>query len=451
MHIERILVLEDSPEVANLVTEVLLHLHYTVRNASTIQEARSILQSSTIDLVLADVRLPDGDGIEFLREIQAEKDPPMFIMMSGYGTIETATESMRLGALDFLVKPFRPEQLEVALKRSENWKRLAAENTYWRSQASEHRPQWSLIGKSAAMLEVQRLIRQIGPTNATVLISGESGTGKEVVARSLFEESPRFNRPFIKLNCAAIPENLIESELFGHEKGAFTGAVNKRLGRFELADGGTLLLDEISDLPLLLQVKLLRVLQEREFERVGGSQTLSVDVRILAATNRDLKAAVTKGKFREDLFYRLNVVPIHLPPLRQRPEDVPLLLAHYLKHFAIRHGKPEPVVAPEALEAIQNAPWPGNIRELQNATERAVILAEPGKALTHMDFGLVEQQNSIQKSWTAESELSIDLMERRTIKAALERTQGNKTRAAKLLGISIRALQYKLQAYNKGG
>ncbi len=446
MHIERILILEDTPEVASLTAEVLKNLNYTAQTVGTLQEARNALKATHYDLILVDVRLPDGSGIDLLRELQTEKSPPLQIMMSGYGTIESATEAMRLGAADYLVKPFTNDQLEVAVQRAESWKRLAAENIYLRNQANEPRSDMTLIGKSPAMQEVHNLVRQIGPTNATVLIHGESGTGKELVAQALFKSSPRNNHPFIKLNCAAIPENLIESELFGHEKGSFTGALNKRLGRFELADKGTLLLDEISEIPLSLQVKLLRVLQEREFERVGGNRTLSVDVRILATTNRDLKAAVGRGTFREDLFYRLNVVPIHLQPLRERPGDIELILEHFLKHFAVLHGKSIPQVPPETRQAIAKAPWHGNVRELQNSIERAVILSDPTRPLQPIDFSLVvEHQISIHLGSVSSEDLSIDVMEKRLIKMALEKTHGNRTQAAKLLGISLRTLQYKLQ------
>ncbi len=447
MHIERILVVEDDAQMSKLIDEILTPTHRTLQSVGSVAAARQALRSGDFDLVLCDVRLPDGNGIEILRESHAQRDPPLYLMMSGYATIESATEAMREGAVDYLVKPFSPDQLDVALQRAETWKRITVENALLRRDATVNE---ILLGESPAIQKVRRLIQQIGPTDATVLIHGESGTGKELVARALVEASPRLHQPFVRLNCAAIPENLMESELFGHERGSFTGAHSKRIGRFELAHGGTLLLDEISEIPLTLQAKLLRVLQEKEIERVGGSRTIAVNVRILATTNRDLKSAVERELFREDLFYRLNVVPIHLPPLRERPGDVDLLLEHCLKHFAVHHGKPLPQVSEEARQFLRGASWPGNVRELQNAVERAVLLATAGHPLGIADFGAMvpSAPSSASAAFPAadgEEDLSVSRMEQHLIRRALDQTGGNRTRAAKRLGISLRTLQYKLR------
>jgi DNA-binding NtrC family response regulator len=352
---------------------------------------------------------------------------------------------MRLGAADYIVKPFTEDQLEVVINRVESVRRLTSENAYLRQQETDDQATSTLIGESSPIKEVQRLILQVAPTQATVLVFGESGTGKELVARALVTSSPRANQPYVKMNCAAVPESLLESELFGHEKGAFTGAVQKRTGRFELADGGTILLDEITEMPLPLQAKLLRVLQEREFERVGGSRTISVDVRVIATTNRDLKVSVEEGKFREDLYYRLNVVPVHVAPLRDRTGDHDLLVKHFLKFFEHRHGKSKLSISEAALEMIRKANWPGNVRELQNTIERAVILALPGSEIQPSDIGILQSPKTNSHTLTSDLEdLSVENMEARLIDLALARTNGNITHAARLLGLSVRTLHYKL-------
>ena len=330
MHIERILILEDEKNFSDIIASILSDLGYTVDTVTTIQRARDFLQRTPYDLALMDVNLPDGSSIEILRDLSGKKEAPFFISMSGQATLETAIEAMRLGASTYLIKPFTATQLEVALGQLEKWKRLSVETEYHRRRESSNGRTEKIIGNSPATQQLKQLIQQVGPSDATVLIHGESGTGKELVASALVAASSRCNQPYIKLNCTAISENLIESEFFGHEKGAFTGAVSKRIGRFEMAEGGTLLLDEISELPLTLQAKLLRVLQEREFERVGGHHTLRVNVRVLASTNRNLQAFVKEGRFREDLFYRLNVVPINVLPLRHRQEDIGVLLDRFL-------------------------------------------------------------------------------------------------------------------------
>ncbi|MCC7518776.1 MAG: sigma-54-dependent Fis family transcriptional regulator [Verrucomicrobiae bacterium] len=444
MRFERVLVVDDDPQIVELIRNFLAPSRETLRCAGTLAEARQALSNKGFDLVVCDVQLPDGNGVDFLRETGAQKDPPAFIMMSGYGTIESATEAMRNGAADYLVKPFQSNQLDVAIARLERWRQVEGENAYLRNEAAAG-GLGEILGKSAEMEAVRQLISRVAATDATVLIQGESGTGKELVAKAIHREGPRRNRPFIRLNCAAIPESLLESELFGHERGAFTGAHTKRAGRFELANGGTLLLDEISEMSIALQAKLLRVIQEREFERVGGTHTLRVDVRLLSTTNRDLEAHIKRGAFREDLYYRINVIPIRLPPLRRHPEDLEELLHHFLARFAEHHGRPQPELRAETWVALRAAPWPGNVRELQNCVERALLLSGGDRPLAPDDFDFLAPAAGEAPPSPFGEDLSLAGMEKRLIRAALERSQGRRAEAARLLGISLRTLQYKLR------
>src|SRR5579872_5307449 len=337
MPIEKIIVLEDDLIVRKNLEQQLRQRRYDVASAGTIAGAQEFMAKDTFDLIFVDVRLPDGEGTDLLRELQSRPQKPLVVMVTGFGSVESAVECMRNGAFDYMLKPFSNDQLEVTLKKAENFSQLLKVNEYF-SHAEEDDSGYELLGQSAPMENLRQLIRKVARTQATVLIAGESGTGKELVARALYRESPRANAPFIKLNCAAIPENLIESEFFGHEKGAFTVALNKREGRFELAHGGTILLDEISEIAPTVQAKLLRVLQERELERVGGSRTIKVDVRVLATTNRNLEQSVMRKEFREDLYFRLNVLPIIIPPLRERRDDILLLAEQFLRSAARKHG-----------------------------------------------------------------------------------------------------------------
>ncbi|MDD2710501.1 MAG: sigma-54 dependent transcriptional regulator [Verrucomicrobiae bacterium] len=460
MNIERILIMDDDTLLCRFMETHLKRRGYTVSTVNSIADARAALGQGSFDLVFSDIRFPDGDGIEFLRSLRKDNNPILHIMMTGYGSVSSAVESMKLGSSDYLVKPFTVDQIDVALERLETWKRISNENEYFRRQQAEQQGTQELLGKSEGMLRVRSLIERVAATNATVLIQGESGTGKELVAGAIWSASPRRNNPFIKFNCAAVPENLMESELFGHEKGAFTGAYNRRDGRFQMADGGTLLLDEVSEIPISLQAKLLRVLQESEFERVGGNKTIKVDVRILATTNRNLKVSVEKGEFREDLYYRLNVFPIIVPPLRERQEDIDLLLQYYLQKHAGQYGKPPPELSPECARILRSSPWKGNIRELQNTAARAVILHEGNRLLQAEDFGIVASQ-SVPAATTAPASTSpaaasqspgapvstLDQMERQLIEKALAQNKGNKTHAARALGISVRTLRNKLHEY----
>src|SRR5581483_12320509 len=384
MPIEKIIVLEDDLIGRKNLEQQLRQRRYDVASTGTIAGAHEFLAKDTFDLMFVDVRLPDGEGTDLLRELQSRPQKPLIVMITGFGSVESAVECMRNGAFDYLLKPFSNDQLEVTLKKAENFSQLLKVNEFL-NRAEEDESGVELLGQSTAMENLRQLIRKVARTQATVLIQGESGTGKELVARALHRESQRAASPFIKLNCAAIPENLIESEFFGHEKGSFTGAVAKREGRFELAHNGTILLDEISEISPQIQAKLLRVLQEREFERVGGNRTIKVDVRVIATTNRQLEESVERKEFRQDLFFRLNVVPIHVPPLRERKEDVPFLSKQFMQRFARKHGVRVKGISNDCLAALSAHHWPGNVRELQNVIERAVILCG--------DSGLLEPEH----------------------------------------------------------
>lgn len=385
MSLERILVLDDEPLIQKVLDELFRRKKYTVSIAGTIAQAEALLAKETFDLIMLDVRLPDGDGQQFLERVGTMPDRPLVVMMTGHGTIESAVACMRAGAFDYLIKPFSPGQIEIILKKADTYRQLVKVNRYFSEQDGG---EGDLLGRSPGMLRLRTLIERVAPTDATVLITGENGTGKEMIARELWRHSPRRNEPYIKVNCAALSENLIESELFGHEKGSFTGATERREGRFELANRGTLLLDEVSEIPPGLQAKLLRVLQEREFERVGGTKTIKVNVRILATSNRDLIQFVEKGHFRSDLYYRLNVFPVQVPPLRERAEDVIVLAEAFLRRFARKHGVKLPGFSDNAHRALLDYAWPGNVRELQNTIERAVILSEDGRPVSTAALGL---------------------------------------------------------------
>src|ERR1051326_8139253 len=446
MPIEKIIVLEDDLVVRKNLQEQLRYKRYDVASASTIAEAEDLLTKDNFDLMIVDVRLPDGKGTDLLKQLQRRPVKPLVVMISGMGTVELAVECMSNGAFTFLPKPFLPEQLAVTLKKAEEHGQLIKVNQFL-SHAEDEESGYELLGKSRPIEELRQLIRKVARTQATVLIQGESGTGKELVARALYRESPRANAPFIKVNCAAIPENLIESEFFGHEKGSFTGALNKREGRFELAHGGTILLDEISEISPTVQAKLLRVLQERELERVGGSRTIKVDVRVIATTNRNLEQSVEKKEFRQDLFFRLNVVPIHVPPLRERREDVGPLAEEFLRRFGRKHGVHVRGFSDEALKRLSEHSWAGNVRELQNVVERAVILCGESSVLEPEHLGLAKTAAKALGSPTparasapgpkafgdgAGPETLAEL-EKRHILYVLEHCQGNRTRAARFL------------------
>ncbi|GAB4245479.1 MAG: sigma-54 dependent transcriptional regulator [Candidatus Methylacidiphilales bacterium] len=449
MPVEKILVVDDESAVRGVVADVLREAGYSVLAVSNLIQARGQVASENYDVVICDLKLPDGDGLEFLEELRRVSPRSKGVVMTGFGSMESALQALRLGVSDYLVKPIEPSALELAIGRLESMVRLEAENQYLRKETTQEAAEGIVWGESPAMQRIRDMVVKLGRAEATVLIQGESGTGKEVVAHALCQASDRADKPFVRVNCAAIPSNLLESEFFGHEKGAFTGAVQRRQGRFEIADGGTLLLDEISEIPPELQVKLLRVLQEREFERVGGNKTISVDVRVMATTNRDLGIEVKQGRFREDLFYRLNVVPIHLPPLRERDADALLLARHFLKTFCRKHGKHIKDLSPAARDRILTYPWPGNVRELQNVLERAVILAPDHQPLGEDQLALPEPRTSTQASIL--EPVTLAEAERKLILQALNRFRGNRTRAARVLGISLRTIRNKIREMKAAG
>jgi len=375
---EKILVVDDEDSIRTSLAGILEDEGFRVVFANDGITALDVVRKELPDLVLLDIWMPRMDGIETLRKLKELHPPLLVIMMSGHGTIETAVRSTKMGAYDFIEKPISLDKLLVTIRNALGMQRLKDENDTLRDIAFSER---QMTGNSPAMTKLKEQILLVAPSNASVLIAGENGTGKEMVARSIHFHSQRKDGPFVEVNCAAIPEELIESELFGHEKGAFTGAVSQRKGRFDLADGGTLFLDEIGDMSLKTQAKVLRILQERKFERVGGTRTIEVDVRIIAATNKVLEEEIRAGKFREDLYYRLNVVPFTVPPLRERREDIPMLVEHFLELFCRREGLERKTVTPEALELLKNGSWPGNVRELKNVVERLVIMT-PGRTIT---------------------------------------------------------------------
>lgn len=461
MPIEKIIVLDDDLIVRKSLEQQLRQRRYDVAAVASVAAAQELLAKDNFDLVFADVRLPDGEGTELLRQLQSRPDKPMVVIVTGFGSVESAVNCMRDGAFDYIIKPFSADQIEVVLKKAEEFTQLVKVNRYL-SNEEDSESGYELLGRSPIMDQLRQLIRKVARTQATVLIHGESGTGKELVARALYRESPRANAPFIKVNCAAVPENLIESEFFGHEKGAFTGALNKREGRFELAHGGTILLDEVSEISPQVQAKLLRVLQERELERVGGSKTIKVDVRVIATTNRDLVQSVGRKEFRQDLYFRLNVVPIQVPSLRERREDIPFLAEQFMIRFSRKHGMHISGISSDCLAALQGHHWPGNVRELQNVIERAVILCANGEDLQTKHLGFSTLPNAASPSLTPAAPehrsapsstpesgelLTLAELEKRQILLAVEHCKGNRTQAAKKLGISVRTLRNKLNDY----
>ncbi len=453
MSFRNILIVDDEESMRHLLTVFLRDHGYAARSVSNGEEALKELAARDYDLVLSDVRMPRMDGIALLREVQRLRPELTFIVMSAYGTHDTAIEAMKAGAYDYVSKPFKPDEVLLVLKKAEERERLARENRRLRTElAAEYRFD-NLVGDSEQMAEVLKQVRKVAPIKTTVLLAGESGTGKELVARALHELSPRAAFPFLAVNCGAIPAELMESELFGHVKGAFTDAGRNKKGLVVEADGGTLFLDEIGELPLPLQVKLLRFLQDEEVRPVGETRSERVDVRVVAASVRDLGAAVRAGQFREDLYYRLDVVGIHIPPLRERKGDILQLARHFLARYArLRPGAPIEGIAEDALAAMQAYRWPGNVRELEHAIERAAVLCE-GPVIREEDLPeaargappagppptLPEGTLSIKRATRA--------VEEQLIRSALARTSGNRTRAAELLELSYRALLYKIKEY----
>ena len=447
MSIEKVIVLEDDAIVRSNLENFLRRQRLDVASAPTLAAARDFLSRDNFDLIFVDMSLPDGDGLTLLKELQARPQRPYAVVITGHGSVESAVECMKSGASDYLIKPFTNDQIEFTLRKAAEVSQLVKVNQFLTNESDDG--DWELIGRSPAMENLRALIRKVARTQATVLIQGESGTGKELVSRAIFRESPRATQPFIKMNCAAVPENLIESEFFGHEKGAFTGAMNKREGRFELAHGGTILLDEISEISPQVQAKLLRVLQEREFERVGGNRTIKVDVRVIATTNRDLQQSVDKKEFRQDLFFRLNVVPVFVPPLRERREDIPVLANEFMRRLARKHGVHVKGFTDESLKLLLAHNWPGNVRELQNVVERAVILCSENGMIEaeHLGLGNAPTINGHNGHGLGD-QMTLAHAEKIHIFAVLDHCKGNRTQAAKALNVSVRTLRNKLAEYN---
>ena len=442
----RILVVDDEPAQRELVAGFLRKQGFDVVEAAGGGEAVARFKRESFDLVLTDQRMPDLSGLEVLEAVRSASPETAVVIMTAYGTIETAVSAIRAGAADYLTKPLNLDELLHRVHRVRERHHLVRENRELREALTERHRVEGIVGDSGQMQEVLSLVRRVAPSDATVLIRGESGTGKELIARALHYASPRAAGPLVKVNCAALAESLLEAELFGHEKGAFTGAIASRKGRFELADGGSIFLDEIGDVPPHLQVKLLRVLQEREFERVGSSRPVKVDVRLLAATHRNLEALVRDGRFRDDLYYRINVVTIMLPPLRERREDLPPLIEHFLRTFAEKNGKTVRGITREAREALLRYDYPGNIRELENLMERAVVLTRDD-VIGMEDLPLTLEASPPESGEGAGLIAAVEGLERRMIREALAKAEGTQTRAAELLGISERVLRYKLRKY----
>ena len=444
----RILVVDDEPNARAALRTILGEEGFAVSEASDGVEALEKLRVENVDVVLADIRMHRMDGVTLVRTARQEGIPALFVMMTAFASIETAVEAMRAGAENFLVKPLEPSTVLVVLEKVLEKQRLSRDAEQLKDRVRQRYRFESMIGDSPALQAVFEVVKRAAPTKATVLLLGESGTGKELVAQAIHQESSRHDRPFIKVACAALSESLLESELFGHERGSFTGAVGRREGRFELADGGTLFLDEIGEIPASVQVKLLRALQQREFERVGGTETLKVDVRVVAATNRGLAAEVAAGRFREDLYYRLNVVAVTLPPLRTRKGDIPALVSHFIQKFDQAYEKSVRGLLPGTLNALIRYDWPGNVRELENVIERAVVLStgplltseELPPALSGPGPGLARPGGLIPGA-------TIRQLEREAILRTLEVVDGSTTRAAAMLGISPRKIQYRLKEY----
>jgi DNA-binding NtrC family response regulator len=452
MNLKRILVVDDEAKMLRVLELQLQTAGFQVTKAETAEIGVKLLDAAEQEgkpfvLVMTDLRLPGMDGLAFLREVRKRDGAPPVVVMTAFGTVETAVEAMKAGASDYLLKPFSLEDMMITLEKVLELHALRRENRELKEELTRRYDFGQIIGRSEKMREVFETAKRVAPTRATVLLGGESGVGKGMLARAIHLSSPRRDAPFVKIACSAIPENLMESELFGYEKGAFTGAVRSHPGKFEQADGGTVFLDEIGDVPASVQVKLLRVLQEREFERLGSTKTVQVDVRIVAATNQDLRAALEQGTFREDLYYRLNVVPINLPPLRERKEDIAYLVDHFLTQFSDDTGGRVQGIAPEALDKLKAYHWPGNVRELENIIQRSMVLAQ-GEVLGPEDIQLDGAKRAApsvngEVGFLPEG-MTLDEYEQELIREAMRRADNNKSHAARLLGLTRNALRYRL-------
>jgi two-component system response regulator AtoC len=449
---KRILIVDDEESFRHMLSVILIKEGYEVETSPNGEEGLRQAAASPFDHILCDIRMPRMDGLVFLREIKKTGMEATVIVMSAYGTVDIAIEAMKLGAYDYISKPFKPDEIILTLRKAEEREQLRRENQLLRKEVAREYSFENIVSKNEQMQKIFDVIKKVSHYKSTVLISGESGTGKELVARALHYNSDRSQNPFIAVNCGAIPENLLESELFGHAKGAFTDAIRTKKGLFEEADGGTLFLDEIGELPGQLQVKLLRVLQDGEIRRIGESKPIQIDVRIVAATVKDLQKEVNEGRFREDLFYRLNVLPLHIPPLRERKEDIPLLIHHFIGKYNQAMNKNVASVDRKAMETLMSYKWYGNVRELENTIERAIVLSEKNEIESeNLPVEIQTSKEEFRPETLPDEEYSIKRasksLEINLIKRALKKTKGNHTHAARLLEISHRALLYKIKEY----
>ncbi len=440
-----ILIVEDEAKMRRLLELNLGEDGFSTFSAGDAETGLKLLRENAVDLVVTDLKLPGMSGLEFLHAVKRQNAALPVVVMTAFGTVETAVEAMKAGASDYVLKPFSLTEMRLKIRKELDVRNLQEENRSLREALGKKYSHPNIVARSAKMQEVLATVERVAPTNSTVLLGGESGVGKDLIARAIHEKSRRARGPFLKINSTAIPESLLESELFGYEKGAFTGAAASKPGKFELADKGTLFLDEIGDVPAATQVKLLRVLQEREFERLGGTKTIKVDVRLIAATNRDLRAALEEGTFREDLYYRLNVVPIDIAPLRERREDIPDLVNLFISRFAADSGKSIESISPDAMQILVNYHWPGNVRELQNIVERACALAKQNVLQAsdiHLDVRPAKAANGA--GGFLPDGMTLEQWEDEMVQEALRRANGNKSQAARLLGLSRNALRYRL-------
>ncbi|KPU27294.1 transcriptional regulator [Caloranaerobacter sp. TR13] len=445
---KRILIADDEKNMIWALKRALSKEGYDIITAENGRKAVEVFIEKEPSLVLLDLKMPEMDGIEALRRIKEYNSKIPVIILTAHGTTQTAVEAMKIGALDYISKPFDIDELKIVIKKALDYKNLNDEVNYLKEKIKENTG--TIIYKSSKMEAVLDIVHKVAPTDATVLILGESGTGKELIANAIHEYSKRKNGPFIKINCAALPESLLESELFGYEKGAFTGATSRKLGKFDRAQGGTIFLDEIGEISPAMQVKLLRVLQEKEFERVGGAQTIKIDTRIIAATNRDLRKMVEENKFREDLYYRLNVIPLYIPPLRDRKEDIPVLIDYFIEKYSRQMGKRKMRISKKVLDKFIQYDWKGNIRELQNVIERCVILSSGEEIEENILPDEIKRRENFADTYFSlpDEGISLEEVERSLILQALEKTNFNQTKAAKLLGITRHTLLYRMEKYN---
>ncbi len=458
---EKILVVDDEKSLREVMSIMLKRAGYDVTEASDGEQAIGQVNKEIYDLVITDLRMPKADGIEVLKAVKSSSPETVVLVVTAFGTADSAVEAMKQGAYDYLTKPFQVDEVQLIIRNALEKRRLSTENMLLKREMASQSSFARIVGQSEAMQKVFDVVRKVADSKSNVLICGESGTGKELVARAIHYNSARSTMPFVAVNCSAVPETLLESELFGHMKGSFTGAVANKAGLFEIANGGTIFLDEIGDTTPTIQVKLLRVIQEREFRRVGGNQDMKVDVRVIAATNRDLEKAVADGSFREDLYYRLDVIPIRLPPLRLRTGDIPLLVAHFLEKFAQESGKQSPTLTPEAMQVLLGHEWRGNVRELENLIERVVAFSTGASVTDEAVRGWLHHAVAPQQSTGVPTDLpedGLDLeglingIEKDLLMKALERSKWVKKKAARLLKLNTRSFRYRLEKYAiKGG